>query len=221
MLDDADLQSVMRGIMKAAFFNTGQACTSASRLLVPSHLHQKITQRVSKMAQAMRVGPAISSPDIGPVISKEQLDKDTYYAELGVEEGGRLQCGGEPLKLSDFPDGFYFPPTVLSDVPWDARVAQEEIFGPVLSIIPYDTEEEAIKIANSTKYGLAASICSKNISRATDMAKRLKCGTVWINTHHEVPSYAPFGGYGMSGIGREHGLIGFREYQEIKHILTR
>ena len=223
MLDDADIEKVVEGVMLASFFNTGQVCTEASRLLVPSELHDRIAKEIGKRASKLRLGDPFSDPDLGPLTTKEQLQKVLYYSQLGKEEGANLEYGGYENKGYENKEkvkkGFYFPPTVFSNVRPDMRIAQEEIFGPVLCIIPYEGVDEAIDIANGTPYGLAGAVCSTNIERAMDVAREMRCGRVWINTYHVFPPDAPFGGYKESGIGREHGIIGLREYQEIKHII--
>ena len=221
MLNDADIDKVIEGVMFASFFNTGQVCTAASRLLVPSKLHDRIAKEIGEKASKLRLGDPFSDPDLGPLTTREQLKKVSYYSKLGEVEEANLECGGYESYEKKYKNkrGFYFPPTVFSNVRPDMRIAQEEIFGPVLCIIPYEGVDEAVEIADGTPYGLAAGVCSTNIKKAMDVARRLRCGRVWINTYHLFPPEAPFGGYKESGIGREHGIVGFREYQEIKHIM--
>ncbi|HIH69942.1 aldehyde dehydrogenase family protein [Methermicoccus shengliensis] len=221
VLEDADIEKAVRGAVHAIFYNCGQACTAGSRLLLPSHMHDDFMERLLDATERLRVGHPLSDPDMGAIASRAQLEKIERYVELGIEEGATLVCGGRRLTDGECSRGLYFSPTIFTDVEVHMRIAQEEIFGPVLCVLTYDGEDEAVRIANSTIYGLASGIWSEDRERALSLARRLRCGTVWINTYHAVPPYAPFGGYKQSGIGREHGIMGLREYQEVKHILLR
>jgi len=221
VLDDADIGRAVRGAVHATFYNCGQACTAGSRLLLPSHMHDDFVERLCDATKRLKVGHPLSDPDMGAIASRAQLEKIERYVDLGIEEGATLVCGGRRLTDGECSRGFYFSPTIFTDVEEHMRIAQEEIFGPILCVLTYDGEDEAVRIANSTIYGLASGVWSEDREKALSLARRLRCGTVWINTYHVVPPYAPFGGYGQSGIGREHGVFGLREYQEVKHIMVR
>ncbi|MHC1592611.1 MAG: aldehyde dehydrogenase family protein [Methermicoccaceae archaeon] len=219
VLDDADTDRALKGAVHAIYYNCGQACTAGSRLLLPEKLHDSFVERLVDATGELRVGHPLSAPDIGAVGTRAQLEKIEQYVQLGIDEGATLACGGTRLREGEHSRGLYFSPTIFTDVEPDMRIAQEEIFGPVLCVLSYEGEDEAVSIANSTRYGLASGIWSEDSKRATALARRLRCGAVWLNTYHAVPPYAPFGGYKESGIGREHGIIGLREYQEVKHIM--
>ncbi|MHC1588546.1 MAG: aldehyde dehydrogenase family protein [Methermicoccaceae archaeon] len=221
VLDDADISKAVRGAVHAIFYNCGQACTAGSRLLLSEGLHDTFVRRLVDATKQLKVGHPLSEPDMGAVASRAQLEKIERYVELGIEEGATLAYGGRRLTDGELSKGLYYSPTIFTDVDVDMRIAREEIFGPVLCVLRYGDEDEAVDIANSTQYGLASGIWSEDRKRALSLARKIRCGTVWINTYHAVPPYAPFGGYKQSGIGREHGIIGLREYQEIKHIMLR
>jgi aldehyde dehydrogenase (NAD+) len=155
---------------------------------------------------------------MGPIVSKTQLETVERYVSTGRDEGAYVLVGGERAVVEGHDGGFYFQPTVFGNVTNSMRVAQEEIFGPVLVVIPFEDDEEAVRIANDSIYGLAGGVWSGDNSRAIKVAEQLRTGTVWINDWHMINPRFPFGGYKQSGIGREHGEIGFNEYREIKHI---
>ncbi|HXF62411.1 MAG TPA: aldehyde dehydrogenase family protein [Caldilineaceae bacterium] len=225
ILDDADLEIAVDGSLWAVFMHNGQACESGTRLFVPSSLYEEFMERLVDRASRLKVGPASDGDtDLGPLISASQLVAVERYIQVGLEEGAKpLLLGSRPSDPA-LQDGYYITPTIFADVDNQMRIAQEEIFGPVLSVIRYDSLEEAICMANDTIYGLAAGVWSSDIERAISVANRLRSGTVWINDYHMISAEAPFGGYKQSGIGRELGEWGLREYQEVKHIhidLTR
>jgi len=214
VLDDADLEKAVKGAVFAIFFNAGQVCTAGSRLLLPETLHDRFMEELVAETRRLRLGSGLDDPDMGPVISAEQMEKDLEYIRYGIADGAKLVSGGKLLDMG----GFFVEPTIFDDVASDMRIAQEEIFGPVLSVLTYSDEEEAIEIANDTRYGLAGAVWSEDISRAKRIASRIRAGTVWINTYHGAPKHAPFGGYKESGIGRELGVYGLKSYLEVKHV---
>lgn len=216
ILEDADMQKAVKRSVFAIFFNAGQVCTAGSRLLLPQSIHDEFMKRLIAETGKLRIGDGLDDPDMGPVISAEQMEKDLRYIRYGIEDGATLVTGGRRLDM----DGFFVEPTIFDDVESDMRIAQDEIFGPVLSVLTYDDEEEAIEIANDTRYGLAGAVWSGDVSHAGRIAKCIRAGTVWINTYHGVPKHAPFGGYRESGIGRELGMHGLKQYLEVKHVMV-
>ncbi len=226
VLADADIAKAVKGAVFAIFFNAGQVCTAGSRLLLPESIHDQFMEHLIRETGKLRIGDGFTDPDMGPVISDRQMEKDLEHIEYGAQDGAKLVFGGKRLDMGaggasgvNGVGGFFVEPTVFDDVAPDMRIAQEEIFGPVLSVLTYGDEDEAIEIANGTRYGLAGAVWSEDISHAKQVASRIAAGTVWINTYHGAPKHAPFGGYKESGIGRELGLRGLWEYLEVKHIM--
>lgn len=215
ILDDADLDAAIPGAMWAVFLQSGQTCQAGTRLFVPEHMADDVTDRIVSAATQLRLGPTTSwDTDLGPLISQAQIDRVERYVKLGREEGASLACGG--YRTGD--EGFYFAPTVFTNVRNDMRIAQEEIFGPVLSVIPYRTVDEAVAAANQTPYGLAGAVWSRDVPRALAVARRLRAGTVWVNEYHLIYTGGPYGGYKQSGLGKELGVAGCLEYLQSKHI---
>jgi aldehyde dehydrogenase (NAD+) len=217
ILDDADLEAaVTRGVMHM-YNNTGQSCNAPSRMLVPRSLLSQAEEIAAKVTEGVVMGPTASeSTTMGPVISKIQWDKIQGLIESGIAEGAKVVCGGPGLP-DGIDRGYYVRPTVFSDVSNDMTIAQQEIFGPVLVMIPYDTEEEAIRIANDTPYGLAGYVQSGDLEHARRVASKIRAGNVHINGA-SAGLDVPFGGYKQSGNGREWGAHGFTDYLEIKAI---
>ena len=217
ILEDADLEAVVtRGVMHM-YNNTGQSCNAPSRMLVPRDLLQQAEQIAEKVSEAVVMGPtSADTTTMGPVISKLQWDKIQGLIEAGIAEGAKVVCGGPGLP-EGIDRGYYVRPTVFSEVSNDMTVAQQEIFGPVLVMIPYDSEEEAIRIANDTPYGLAGYVQSGDLDHARRIASRIRAGNVHINGASGGFD-VPFGGYKQSGNGREWGAHGFTDYLEIKAI---
>lgn len=219
ILEDADPSIAIDGALYAAFFHAGQCCTAGSRLLLPASKKDELLEQIVEKARQIRLGdPMDKNTDMGPVVSQKQFERVMSYIEKGKAEGAKLLLGGKKPTSSELEKGFFVEPTIFSDVDNRMTIAQEEIFGPVLSVIPYKSEAEAIKIANDSKYGLAGAVWSRNTEKATSIAKQLRTGTVWINEYHLVSEKAPFGGYKQSGIGRELGPESLHEYTEVKHI---
>jgi acyl-CoA reductase-like NAD-dependent aldehyde dehydrogenase len=217
ILDDADLETAVRAGVTNCYLNSGQTCSAHTRMLVPRARHEEAARIAKEAAEKFQPGPALSADSrLGPLVSAAQRDRVRGYIKKGVEEGATLVTGG-----AEAPDGlakgYFVRPTVFANVKSSMTIAQEEIFGPVLCIIPYDTEEDAVRIANDTIYGLAGGVWSKDPERAKRVARRIRTGQVDINGGNFNP-LAPFGGYKQSGCGRELGKNGFEEYLEVKSL---
>jgi aldehyde dehydrogenase (NAD+) len=218
VLDDVDLDYGVDGVLWGAFFHNGQVCTAGTRALIQRTIYEDFVAELVKRAEETRVGPALDKEsDNGPMISRSQLETVERYVEIGHQEGAKLLTGGERAAVEGHDGGFYYRPTIFA-AEGPMKIAQEEIFGPVLSVIPFEEDEEAVRLANDSIYGLGGSVWSGNNARAVKVAERMRTGTVWINDYHMINPRYPFGGYKQSGIGREHGKIGFDEYREIKHL---
>ena len=218
ILDDADLPTAINAGIGACYINSGQTCIALTRMLVPRTRLAEAERLAADAAEAFTPGdPADPNTRLGPLASAAQLERVRAYIQKGLDEGARLVTGGaEPPEGLE--RGYFVRPTVFSDVRNDMTIAQEEIFGPVLSIIPYDTEEEAIQIANDTIYGLSGAVWSADPARAEKVARRIRTGQIMVNGGSFNP-YAPFGGYKQSGLGREAGKWGLEEYLEVKALL--
>ena len=216
---DADLEKFARESPYSVFDNAGQDCCARSRILVERSVHERVVELFSDATRGMKVGdPADEATEVGPLVSAKQRDKVKDYIEIGLGEGATLVVGGTPPEDPALADGAYLLPTVFDSVNNDMRIAREEIFGPVVSVIPFDTEEEALKLANATPYGLSGSIWSRDIGKAMRAAKALQSGVISINSNSSVHTEAPFGGYKMSGIGRELGMAALDLYTETKNV---
>ena len=209
MLDDADLDAAANGAASGIFAAAGQTCGAGSRLLVQRPVHDALVERIREVANRIKLGdPLLPETEMGPLASLGQFEKVQRYIEIAGDEGAVIEKGGGSSDLG----GFFVRPTVLTNVQNSMRVAREEIFGPVLSVIPFDTDADAVALANDSPYGLAAGIWTSDIRRAVRLGRQLKVGTVWINDYR-VSSYAvPSGGTKLSGYGRENGLEGLMEY---------
>ena len=216
---DADIDTAVERSVWSVFGNTGQDCCARSRVFVERPAYDDFVAAMAKRTDELRVGPPLDEEtELGPMISAGQRETSLEYLEIGQKEGARLVTGGEIPQVAGGEGGFYLRPAVLADVRNDTRVAQEEIFGPVACLIPFDTEEEAIRLANETEYGLSGSIWTRDLGRAIRVAKAIRTGVISVNSSHSVHTEAPFGGYKRSGIGREMGMHAVNLYTEVKNV---
>ena len=217
VLDDADLSIAVDGSLYANFFHSGQVCESGSRLLLDTKQHDSFVEQMVEKASKMKIGdPMDPETTIGPVVSQKQLDQVLRYIKIGRDEGAKVAIGGGRATDGNLSNGFFVQPTIFTGVSNNMTIAQEEIFGPVLSVLSYSNEEEAVQIANDTNYGLAAGVWSKNDERARKVAMQLRAGWTWVNEWHILGVTAPFGGFKQSGLGREFGEEGLNAYTEVK-----
>jgi betaine-aldehyde dehydrogenase len=213
---DADFEAAIDGALFGVFINQGEVCSAGSRILVERPIYSKFVEAMAERAKRIRLGPPLErETKMGPLVSKEQYERVSAYLEVGKKEAKLVAGGKRPTSIKQ---GYYLEPTIFCDVSNSARIAQEEIFGPVAAVIPFSDESEAIRIANDTPYGLAAAVWSRDIFRAFRVVKALRAGVVWVN--HMQPTYveAPWGGYKQSGFGRELGPWGIEEYLETKQV---
>jgi acyl-CoA reductase-like NAD-dependent aldehyde dehydrogenase len=217
---DADLEQAVNGAMMGIFFNQGQVCCAGSRLFVEEGVKDEFLARLKEKSEKIVVGdPMDKSTQMGPQVSAEQLDRIKSYVRIGREEGAGVYCGGESPKLEGaFEQGYFFQPTILTEVKNQMRVAQEEIFGPVVSVLSFKDEDDLIRQANETIYGLSAGIWTRDITRAHRFAREIKAGVVWVNTFNMFNAASPFGGYKQSGYGREMGKHALEMYTQVKSV---
>lgn len=215
---DCPLEAAVEWAMLGIFFNAGQVCAATSRLIVEERIKDQFVARLAERAKAITIGPGMENPDMGAIITEAQMNKILGYIESGKREGAALICGGERYTEGACANGFFIKPTIFDRCTPDMEIVKEEIFGPVLSVLTFKTEEEAVALANDTKYGLAGGVITKDGARALRVMKELRAGITWINCSQPTFCQAPWGGYKMSGIGRELGLQGLEEYQEVKQV---
>lgn len=214
--DGADWEAAVDGALFGIFVNQGEVCSAGSRILVERRIYSKFLEAMTEKAKRIRLGPPLErETKMGPLVSKEQYERVSAYLDLGKKEA-KVAIGGQ--RSGQFVKGYYVEPTIFYDVDNSARIAREEIFGPVAAVIPFENESDAIRIANDTQYGLAAAVWTRDIFKAFRVVKALRAGIVWVN--HMQPTYveAPWGGYKQSGYGRELGPWGLEEYLETKHV---
>jgi len=219
VFDDADLESAVGGALLGNFYSTGQVCSNGTRVFVQKGLHDRFVARVKARTEKIRIGdPLDPETQMGPMASRAQRDKVMAYIAAGKREGAQLVTGGDIVELQGFEGGHFIQPTVFSGVNDEMTIAREEIFGPVMSILSFDDEDEAINRANDTEFGLAAGVFTADLSRAHRVIGRLDAGTTWINTYNLTPVEAPFGGVKRSGIGRENSRAAIEHYTRIKSV---
>lgn len=215
---DSDFEGAVEWAMIGTFFNQGEVCSAGSRIIIEESIKDKFVARLKEKAEAMTIGNPINNPDMGPLVSKSHMEKVLEYVEIGKKEGATLVCGGERYTEGECEKGYFVRPTIFDNCTSDMTIVKEEIFGPVVTIQTFKTEDEAVMLANDTIYGLAGAVFTSDISRAIRVIKEIRAGITWINCYNPTFNEAPWGGYKMSGYGRELGVHGLEEYQEIKQI---
>jgi len=219
---DAQLDNAVRGVVSGIFAATGQTCIAGSRALVHRSIHDQFVEKLVALGQTARMGdPLLDTTQVGPITTRPQYRKILDYIEIAKAEGASAVLGGGPATRPECGSGWFVEPTVFAGVKPAMRIAQEEVFGPVLSVIAFDDEEEAIAIANDTQYGLAAGVWTNDIRKAHRTAAELKAGTVWINCYNVFDAALPFGGYKESGWGREMGEDALELYTEVKAVCAQ
>ena len=219
VFDDAVIEDAVKGVISGIFAATGQTCIAGSRLLVQKSIEMSFTEKLVKFAATARMGdPMNLETQVGPVTTRQQYDKILGYIDIAKREGARLALGGAPAKRPECGSGWFVEPTIFAGVNNQMRIAREEVFGPVLSVIPFEDEEDAVAIANDSPYGLAAGVWTSSIKRAIRTSERLEAGSVWVNTYRAVSYMSPFGGYKRSGLGRENGQDAVWSYLQTKSV---
>ncbi len=216
---DADLDAAARGAFAAIFYNAGQCCTAGPRLLVQEEIHDALLEKLVERARKLQPGdPLDPNTRLGPLVSQEQLDRVLNYIDSGRSQGARIAVGGGRAAYAGEQKGFWVEPTIFAGVKPEHTIAREEIFGPVLAVMPFTDEDQAVALANETMYGLAAAVWTRDLKRAHRLARRIHAGTVWVNTYHPLDAASPFGGYKQSGFGRELGASALELYTQTKSI---
>ena len=219
VFQDADFEAAVMGTISGIFAATGQTCIAGSRLLVQRSIHDSFIARLIEVAGAARIGDPMSiQTHVGPVTTQPQYDKILSYIDVARKEGANCVLGGRPYTAKATKGGRFIEPTIFTGVTNDMRIAQEEVFGPVLSVIPFDTEEDAVRIGNDIVFGLAAGIWTSDIGCAFRVSEQLQAGTVWVNTYRAASFMSPFGGYKRSGQGRESGQEAIKEFMQVKSV---
>jgi aldehyde dehydrogenase (NAD+) len=219
VFDDADLDQAVNGVVAGIFAATGQTCIAGSRALIHRPIYDAFVERLVALARSARMGdPLESSTQVGPITTRPQYEKVLEYMQVARTEGATCLLGGGAAQRPECGTGWFVEPTIFANVRPEMRIANEEVFGPLLALIPFDDEEEAVRIANSTIYGLAAGVWTSSIRRALVMSERLEAGTVWVNCYRVTSYMTPFGGFKRSGFGREGGMEAIREYLQTKSV---
>lgn len=219
---DANMKKAVKYAAKAILLNQGQACESGSRLFLHKDIHDEFLKSLKTEFESVRVGdPLEKETQMGSQISQEQMEKILSYIDIAKKEGATILTGGKRITGEGYDDGFFIQPTIIINATNEMRVAREEIFGPVLTVIPFNTEEDVISMANDSDYGLGGAVWTQDIDRALRVAKAVRTGRMWINTYHELPAHAPFGGYKKSGLGRETHKMMLDAYTQVKNIYLK
>ncbi|WP_409306014.1 aldehyde dehydrogenase family protein [Peribacillus sp. SCS-155] len=216
---DADFETAVDYALFGIYSGSGQVCSAGSRILVEENIYDRFVARFVERAKKIRVGPGNDpSTEMGPLVSQQHLEKVLGYIEIGKQEGAAIACGGNRILNNGLDKGYFVEPTVFVDVKQEMRIVQEEIFGPVVVIQKFQDEEEAVKLANGTVYGLAGGVFTNDGAKGLRVIKKLRAGITWVNSYHPTYNEAPWGGYKQSGIGRSLGTVGLEEFQEVKQI---
>lgn len=216
---DANLDEAINGAISGIFAATGQTCIAGSRLLLQDSIYDAFIDKLVALARTARMGDPMSmDTQVGPITTRPQYEKVLNYIDIGKNDGATLLMGGEPANRPECGKGWFIEPTIFADVSNSMRIAQEEVFGPILSVIRFKDEEEAAAIANDSNFGLGSGVWTNDIGRAFRMSERIQAGTVWVNTYRAVSYMSPFGGYKDSGLGRENGMDAIREYLQVKSV---
>ena len=219
VFEDADFEAAVMGVISGIFAATGQTCIAGSRLLVQKSIHDKFVERLINVAKEAKIGDPMSrETHVGPVTTQPQYQKIIDYIEIAKKENAKCVLGGKPYTGPGAKGKQFIEPTIFTGVTNEMRIAQEEVFGPVLSVIPFDTEEDAVRIGNDIDFGLAAGVWTNDIGRALRMSEKLRAGTIWVNTYRAVSFTSPFGGYKRSGEGRESGKDAIKEFLQVKSV---
>jgi acyl-CoA reductase-like NAD-dependent aldehyde dehydrogenase len=215
---DASFDDAVEGTCNGIFWNQGEICSAGSRVFIERSIYDNALEAMVERGRTVRLGSGLSpETTMGPLVSKEQQERVLSYVEHGRGEA-KVALAGDPPNDDALADGYFVPPTIFYDVTNDMKIAREEIFGPVMTVLPFDSVDEVIKLSNDTDYGLAAAVWTRDIKKALVTAKALRAGIVWVNDSQPAPTEAPWGGYKQSGVGRELGPHGIEDYFEVKHI---
>jgi betaine-aldehyde dehydrogenase len=215
---DADLEGAVEWAMIGIFFNQGEVCSAGSRIIIEKSLKDRFMERFAERAEKISIGDPLGNPDMGPLISESHMNTVLKYIEIGKAEGARCVCGGYRYTEGPCADGFFVKPTIFDRCTPEMRIVREEIFGPVVIVQTFETEDEAVRLANDSEYGLAGAVFTSDGARALRVIDELRAGITWINCYNPCFNEAPWGGYKKSGIGRDLGVEGFEEYQEVKQV---
>jgi aldehyde dehydrogenase (NAD+) len=218
---DADLEEAVAGAWTAIYYNAGQTCSAGSRLLVERSVHAEVVERLVARNESARLGAGIDDPDIGPLTTAAQFEKVREYLRIGPAEGAKVAFGGRAADSGDLGRGHFIEPTIFDDASNEMRIAQEEIFGPVLTVIPFDSDDEAVRVANHSQYGLVAGVWTSDVTRAHRVSRKIEAGTVFVNNWFGGGLQVPFGGYKQSGFGREKGVDALYEYVQPKAVTVK
>ncbi|MBX7142243.1 MAG: aldehyde dehydrogenase [Chitinophagales bacterium] len=220
---DCDFEKMIQTTLKSSFDNQGEICLCGSRIIIEKSIYEKFKERFVAETKKLKVGdPLETATQVGAIVSKQHFDKINYHIQLAKEEGGKILTGGNVIKMNGrCENGWFIEPTIIEGLPWNCRTNQEEIFGPVVTLLPFETEEEAIRLANSTEYGLSASIWTQNLSRAHRVGAQVQSGIIWINCWLLRDLRTPFGGMKNSGVGREGGFEAMKFFTEAKNVCIK
>ena len=219
VFDDASMENAVSGAMMGNFYSSGQVCSNGTRVFVQRGIRDQFIERLVARTKAITIGdPRDAEVQLGPMVNKSQFDRVLGYIETGEAEGATLACGGTAPRLQGFEDGLFIEPTVFTDVTDGMTIAREEIFGPVMSVLDFDDEDEVIARANDTEFGLSAGVFTSDLKRGHRVVSQLQAGTIWINNYNLSPIEMPFGGYKQSGFGRENGWAAIEHYSQVKSV---